>query len=123
MEFENATTGAMEKHDIKYLMFEGFNTMQTRFFSLLHLLFPRFYHWDVLPSQRCEARNWARYERLIQRIIDEKRANLATAEEKSDMISILLEMKVFDDQEIIAQVTTMFFAGMKTIQTSTTNLI
>ena len=63
----------------------------------------------------------ARVQQRLQEIIDDRRKNLTKAE--GDMISVLLGMNVFDDQEIIAQVWTMFFAGMKTIQISTTNFV
>lgn len=41
------------------------------------------------------------------------------------MLGIMLESDLFNNNydEIIDEVITMFFAGMKTIQTSTTNLI
>ena len=75
----------------------------------------------MFASQRREARNITRVQQRLQEIIDDRKKNLNKAE--GDMISVLLGMNVFDDQEIIAQVWTMFFAGMKTIQISTTNFV
>lgn len=79
--------------------------------------------WTLTPTDRRYGRNAQRVKDQFQRFINERRAE--TKSSQDDLLQILITDENYkdDDQKIITEMTTFFFAGMKTIMTSTTNLI
>jgi cytochrome P450 len=75
-------------------------------------------------SDRRYARNNKRLRKVFKEIIDNRRQNLGS-DDSNDMLSILLNSEIYskDDELMKDELFTMFLAGMKTIQISTTNLI
>jgi len=61
----------------------------------------------------------------MQRIINERRSGQSKSTNETDLLTILIGTELFcrNDDFIIDEIITFFFAGMKTIQTTTANLM
>lgn len=99
-----------------------------RLVQINHLLFPRLVKYSYTPSDFKYDRNVNRFNIAVQNIINERKKGNTKSyiEDQGDLLSILLENTFYQqeaDQKIIQELVTFFFAGMKTIQVSTTNLI
>lgn len=101
----------------------------TRYLNPFNLLFPELGWWTITPHDRRYGRNVQRVHDVFQSFIDERRELTRKDPEKyqkvGDLLQILIHDENFknDDQKIAAEMTTFFFAGMKTVLISTTNLI
>jgi cytochrome P450 len=89
-------------------------------FTPMHLLFPFLQHYCILPQDRRYQRNVNRFKDLIKKMIADQLVELKDPTNKkarSTMLGIMLESELFNNNydEIIDEVITMFFAGMKTI--------
>lgn len=79
-----------------------------------------------MPSDRRYARNCDRLRALFQKIIDERRSGKSHSyDDSTDLLQILISTEPYasDDEAVKDEIFGFFFAGMKTIQITTTNLI
>lgn len=79
------------------------------------------------PKDLRIARNIKRLRQLISRIIQDRRSGRTKGcSDEPDLIEILLESEFYrngTDSCLVDEVITLFVAGMKTVQLSTTNFI
>lgn len=100
-----------------------FESQVRRAYKVHNFLMPMLRHYYFMPECRRFQRNLLKMRRLIQTMIDERRRNPVA---QHDLLSILLSTDFYrqsGDEAIIDEIFTFFFAGMKTIQISTTNLM
>ena len=81
----------------------------------IHLIFPEFSGYDYWPGDWKYTRNIKSFRAALQKIINERRCSALT--EENDLLTILTSTEFFtgDDNLIIDEIITFFFAGMKTI--------
>ena len=94
-----------------------------RTLKFVHIAYPEFSGYDYWPGDWRQTRNLKTFRAALQKIIDERRSSKTNDED--DLLTILTTTEFFtgDDNLIIDEIITFFFAGMKTIQISTANLI
>ena len=86
----------------------------------MHLLFPFLQHYCILPHDLRYQRNVNRFRAVVRKMIEDQLIELKDPSNKrarSTMLGMMLESDLFknDYDEIIDEVMTIFFAGMKTI--------
>ena len=123
LELEDKDSGAVRKMRLGEAFIMVGKQEFNKTFSLRNVLFPRLYYVDILPYDRRKARNLGKIWDFIGMIIRERQAGLSQAESESDMLTEMLKVGEFTHEVIRDAVFTMFVAGFKTIQVSTTNLI
>ena len=116
-------SGPTENMTLAEAFTQGFSVSMKRLYKPHNLLFPMFIEYAYMPYCRRYVRNIAKLRQLIQKMVDDRRKNPT---DQDDLLSILLNTEFYsvdNDATIIDEVLTFFFAGMKTIQISTTNLV
>jgi cytochrome P450 len=104
-----------------------FTEVLKRFFDINNTLFPLLIWLMYTPKDLRIARNIKRLRQLISRIIQDRRSGRTKGcSDEPDLIEILLESEFYrngTDSCLVDEVITLFVAGMKTVQLSTTNFI
>ena len=119
IDYENED-GTVEKISMGDYIPRLFSASFQRVFALNNLLLPRFIQYIYMPSDFRYKRNANRLRSHIQNMINDRRKGKTHSytEEAADLLSILLGTDFYqknDDNLIIDEVFTFFFAGMKTI--------
>lgn len=123
-EYENAE-GKLIKLDLSDYLDALINDTISRLFMPHNLMFPLFVASCYSPTDWRYARNIDRFRAILQTMIDDRRSGKTNSYGDSDLLSILTVSEFFvgNDDLIKDEIVTFFFAGMKTIQVSTCNLI
>ena len=79
----------------------------------------------ISTEDRRLVRNIKRFRNLIKKFVRDVRSGTVKSDNDSDLLSILIKSDLYKDDEelLVDEVITFFGAGMKTIQTSTTNML
>lgn len=93
--------------------------------SPLCMLIPESQKYFITPSDRRLHRNIDSVKQTLQTIVNDRRKGLTSASDGSDMLSIMLESDVYknNDEMLIQDMVSLFIAGFKTLQQTTTNMM
>lgn len=94
--------------------------------KVINVIFPKLQNFSISPTERRYKRNADRIRNILSLMIDERRKMMKNySADQADLLSILIQNEFFEsnDNLIVDELVTFFFAGMKTIQATTTNLI
>jgi cytochrome P450 len=95
-----------------------------RKFNLAIILFPESYKWNLNSCDRENIRNVKRIRSFLLSLIQKRKREFTDPAfiDKGDLMSTLLKTDLFtDDEMIIDECFTFFFAGSQTISASTAN--
>jgi len=113
--------GKSTKKDTLYCLRWTFNQLSLRCVYPHCILFPSLANWFILPSDRDSLANVRAVRNAIREIIRMRRNKPTNG---SDLLSLLLKDPLFADEEIlIDEMLTVFFAGSQTTAISTSNLL
>lgn len=93
-----------------------------KFFHPFNMAFFELIGLNIMSDHRRYLRNTERLKRHLQSIIDDRRRS---PDDSSDLLTILINSEHYknDDELMRHDMFVFFFAGMKTIQISTSNMI
>ena len=94
--------------------------------KVMNVIFPWLQNFSIFPGELRYKRNADRIRNILSLMIEERRKTMSNSQtDQADLLSILIQNEFFEsnDNLIVDELVTFFFAGMKTIQATTTNLI
>lgn len=118
--------GRVTKKDVSFLLRTCFQKSLERVQSLHVIFFPFLASYSITPYERDLKRNCQAVRNLIGQLIDQRRSEIESkSSNKGDLLSLLLEDPLFsqNNEIIIDELLTIFFAGSQTSANVTQNLI
>ena len=123
-EMEFRENGTIKRVPISFVLRDTFQKMIERYQAPHVILFPFLADWYIFPHERDIQANALAVRNVVRQVIDTRRKQ-ETEIGRGDLLSIMLGDPMFseNDEVMIDELLTIFFAGSQTTANATQNLI